>query len=139
MYLYRVTDAMSIAPRRGQYFECSGCRHRFPDVEVFKSVFGIRPQYAGSLEQTLAGVLTIFNDCTPERYEENGELRFCPYCGAPFYHVVDIYQEWARNYRMAGDAEWLDEEEFARRAAPVEAECREIYREWLRERMEENK
>lgn len=138
MYLYRVTDSLSAEPRRGQYFECDACGHRFPDVEVFKTFFGIFPHYTESLQKTIESVLTLFNECTPERYEENGELRFCPYCGAPFYHVVDVYQEWARTYRLAGGEEWLDEDQFAEKSAAAEAECRAEYRRWLSERMEEN-
>ena len=84
-------------------------------------------------------MLTLFNECTPERYEENGELRFCPYCGAPFYHVVDVYQEWTRSYRLAGGEAWLDEEQFAEASAGLERECRAEYRRWLSNRMEESK
>ena len=73
------------------------------------------------------------------RYADNGEVRYCPYCGAPFYHVVDVYQEWTRSYRMAEDEKWYTEEQFAERAAEVEEECRREYRRWLEERMEENK
>lgn len=139
MYLFRVTDALREQQRGGQFFECGGCGHRFPDVEVFKTFFGIMPRYTESLQATIESVLTLFNECTPERYEENGELRFCPYCGAPFYRVVDVYQEWTRTYRMAGDERWLGEEDFARAAAQGEAECREEYSRWLKERMEGNR
>ena len=139
MYLYRVTDALHAQQRGGQFFECDCCGHRFPDVEVFKSIFGIMPHYIDSLQKTIESVLTLFNECTPERYEDNGELRFCTYCGAPFYHVVDVYQEWTRTYRMAGDEKWYNEEQFGERAADVEEESRGEYRRWLAERMEENK
>lgn len=139
MYLYRVTDALNPDQRRGQYFECESCGHRFPDVEVFKTFFGIMPHYVSSLQKTIESVLTLFNECTPERYEENGAIRYCPYCGAPFYHVVDVYQEWTRTYRMAGGEEWLSEERFEEYAAETERECRAEYDRWLRERLEENK
>ncbi len=134
MFLYRVTNG--IEPGRGQYFECSACGHRYPDVEVFKTFFGYMPQFDESLQKTLQGVLTLFNECTPERFEENGELRFCPYCGAPFYHVVDVYEEWVRSYRLAGDESWRSGDEAEAALAPVERDCRERYRRWLEERME---
>ena len=81
MYLYRVTDALHPGQRGGQFFECECCGHRFPDVEVFKTVFGIMPHYIDSLQKTIESVLTLFNECTPERYADNGEVRYCPYCG----------------------------------------------------------
>ena len=139
MYLYRVTDALHAQQRGGQFFECDCCGHRFPDVEVFKTIFGIMPHYVDSLQKTIESVLTLFNECTPERYEENGEVRFCTYCGAPFYHVVDVYQEWTRSYRMAGDEKWFDEYSFAERAADVEEACKAAYRRRLTELLEENK
>lgn len=131
MFLYRVTDG-KIDSRRGQYFECGSCGHLFPDVEVFKTFFGYMPQFQGSLQETLAGVFTLFSECTPERFEENGELRFCPYCGGPFYHVVDVYEEWTRSYRLAGGESWGDESLLE----PLERECRAAYARWLRERLD---
>ena len=95
---------------------------------------------ADKTENGTSDVIVVgYTEYKPMNYEENGELRFCTYCGAPFYHVVDVYQEWTRSYRMAGDENWLDEERFAQRAAAVEEESRGEYRRWLAERMEENK
>ena len=113
MLLYRVSLAEDEG-RAGQYFECGACGQRFPDVEVFKTVFGILPQFRENLQKTLEGVFTLFQECTPERYEENGALRFCPYCGAPFYHVVDVYESWQRGYRLPGSERWLTGEEAER-------------------------
>jgi hypothetical protein len=110
MILYRVSRA-EVEGRQGEYFECDACGRRFPDVEVFKTVFGILPQFRENLQKTLEGVFTLFQECTPERYEENGALRWCPYCGAPFYHVVDVYESWQRGYRLPGSESWLTGEE----------------------------
>ncbi len=138
MFLYRVTDNMA-DPRHKQYFECSACHHRFPDVEVFKPFFGLTPKYVNNLKETLEGVFTLFNDCTPERYEENGIVRFCPYCGAPFFRVIDIFSEWSRSYRFSGTDKWLNEEEFSEAIIPVESDCRREYLGWITERLKEMK